>query len=103
MPRTAGMGYWNASSHDSKVLGSGASDAMADEGKDCGRVLCSCGNVKRVDLAHYLAYRPSSFRTRSARRARAGTSKQKFYQHLLDRNTIDVYVNLRTVSERFLM
>ena len=37
MPRTAGTGYWKASSHDPKVLGSGASAAMIFvQGKDCG-------------------------------------------------------------------
>lgn len=37
MPRTAGIGYWKASSHDPKVLGSGASAAIVCvQANDCG-------------------------------------------------------------------
>lgn len=36
MPRTAGTGYWKASSHDPKVLGSGASAAIVCvQDKEC--------------------------------------------------------------------
>ena len=60
MPRTVGTGYWKASSHDAKVLGSGASAAIVCiQGNDCG--LCEmddCWREKGVKLGLAYTYPP---------------------------------------------